>query len=504
MNSYRVGSVRTVISAALLGMHWLATPAWGQVMSPSTVPQIEARNRAVAGAPDPTALQNMEPSRRLILALDTMIPFPVVGGETEAGFQDAAREFLNGSIDTTVRQLQALRDSHAEMPPVETLIAKMLNAAGQPELGRQWLEKAVVATPDHPTAFLGFARLAAAQKRITDAAALLEKSRRLIDSADWSKAQLDLFQLEFLDIQTDIHVNRQQFEEAKTCLLELKTMLVNNAAIPLRLAQIEFDLGNVDASLQNLRDAMTLSPSIRKPEVVIADWYLRKREFAESEQWITKAAGLYPDNVSVQIDHGRWLLQNESLAAAKAAVAKAAQLGGDEYVIGYLKGQIAFAERDYARSELQFEELMRLKPGDADAVNMLALSLIESEDVGKQGRALELATLNQRMYPNSPTATATLGWINYRRGRMVEAERAFQAVVASNNLAPVAAYYLATFLNQQGNFAGAKNLLDQALSSQDYFMFRQAAEELLHTVAGNLGKAPTPASSTPDKDGPGQ
>lgn len=461
-----------------------------QVISPSTAPNTHRRNMAAVGEQTRT----LEPSLRLVNVMNAVIPFNVIGSEFEEPLRAVARKFIAGATKETVEGLEALREQRPEIPPAPVLVANMLFAAGKQDQCRQWLEKAVVEDPDHPSAFLGFARFAVVEKRITDASVMLEKINQLIEGGSWTEEQENLFRVEYLDIQSDVFVNRQQLPEARETLSELRILLPNNGKIAIRLAQIEFDLENIDASLQYLRDAAKLNESIRKPEIIIGEWFLRKKNPEESAKWINYAATEYPQDVAVQIDFGRWLLQNEEFEKAQAAISKAAQLGGDEYVVGYMKGQLAFAQRNYDNAELHFEQLLKNKPGDADATNMLALSLIESAEEGKHDRALELAMMNQRMYPQSPTAAATLGWIYFRTGKIAEAEQAFRAIVASKNVAPVAAYYLATILEQRGDLAGASNLLQQAISSQEYFMFRNAAEELLEAVKAKLN--PSGASST--------
>ena len=464
-----------------------------QVISPSTSPNTHRRNMSAAGLDESgNQVQNAEPSRQLMLTLDSMIPFDVVGSDIEELLQVATRTFLTGSTAEAVLALEELRKQNPELPPVPSMIANMLYGVGNRNGGRQWLEKSAMDFPNHPTAFLGFARFSVAEKRIADAEAMLTWADLLIQKGTWTEGQSRMFRIEYLDVFTDIYVNRQRLEKARDCLLELKTLLKDNGKIPVRLAQIEFDLKNVDASLGYLNDAIKLNESIRMPEVVLSDWFMRKKDYVQSEEWINTAANKYPDDVSVQIDFGRWLLQNERITQASLVVQKAEQLGGNEYVVGYLKGQIAFVHRAYDQAEIQFEQLLKLKPRDADATNMLALSLIESLETSKHGRALELALINQRLYPKSPTAMATLGWIYYRYGKTAEAEKAFRAVVASNNLAPVAAFYVASYLNQRGDYPGAKNLLEQAVASQEYFMFRNAAKELLKVVSA---KMPTPTET---------
>ncbi len=459
-----------------------ATPVGAiQFLSPS-VSEGKQDDR-VASELDSGAGGDTDLSRRLLNSLQTVVPFPIKGSEIEESLQSAIRKLVMDQTEEAIEQMTQLRTQQPELPPGSLLVAGMLFTTGDTAQGRVWLEKTAAEFPEYPTTWTGLARLAINEMRIADAIALLEKADRLIESGAWNEAQANLFRTEFLDSQVDVAIARQQLDKAREYLLQLRKQTPDNARIALRLAQVEFDLDNVDASVEYLVEARALTTELRVPEVIVAEWFMRKQDAAASEEWIKRAAGKYPENVDVMIDQARWLLQSEKLTEAAAVVTKAASAGGEPYVVQFLKGQLAFARRAYDVAEMHFESLTRLKPGDADATNMLALSLVESEEPTKQELALELAMVNQRQYPRSATAAATVGWIYFRLGRDKEAENVFQQVAATGKLEPASAYFMARFLQQRGESATAITLLNQALSNSGYFMFRAAARELLDSLS---------------------
>ena len=473
---------------------WSLQSASSQVLSPST-----AQKASPAQA---SANNQMEPSRQMLIALDAAIPFAVVGGDAEADVQEAARQFLAGKVDDSLASLAALREKYPSMPPAPMLISNMFYAISNPDLGNRWLERTVTEAPDHPAAYLAFARTAASQKRFADCEALLEKSQRLINGGTWTEEQNKLFTIAYLELQADAFIFRQQLDQARSNLLRLKEMFPNNGQISVRLAQVEFDMKNVEKSIEYLNNAIQLGQKIRMHEVIVSDWSQQQGDYENSSSRISRAAEKYSDNASVLTDYARWLLQNERLDESAAAVSKVEQLGGDSYFIGYLKGQIAFSKRDYATAEMYFEQLLKLRPSDADAANMLALSLIASADPLKKSRALELASVNQRLYPKSPAALATLGWVQLKSGNKAAAENAFRTVMSSPNIASVTAFYIANFLYEQGDLAGAKNLLQRALANKDYFFYRATAKDLLQEIDAKLPfcDSTPPAEPTSDND----
>ncbi len=469
-----------------------------QVVSPSItgpVP-VERDDRVTSeleSANSPTLAA--EPSIQILKSLQPMVPFEIPGSDIEESLTGIIRKLLTGQGELALMELKELRNSRPDLPPAELMVAGVLFAAGDASQGRIWLERSAVDYPEYPASWTGFARLAIADKRIADAQALLEKADRIVQAGAWTDQQAKLFRSEYLDGLTDVAIARAQLEDARRYLLELKELAPDNARIPLRLGQVEFDLNDVDASLAYLREAREKAPEIRVPEVIISEWFMRRQEMEKSREWITLAADQNPENADVMVDYSRWLLRTEQLPEALAAIEKASAGNANPVLVQFIKGQIAFARRDYEMAEMYFDALARQKPGDADATNMLALSLAESSDRAKQERALELSMVNQRMYPRSRTAAATVGWIYYRLGRMAEAENVFQQIAATRTMEPATAFFVASFLDARGDAATAQTLLERAVASTDYFMFRQAAAELLEQIRQ---RAAAPDASSPD------
>jgi predicted Zn-dependent protease len=477
------------LTLLLTGMGSRSLPAV-QVLSPSTVPPGARVNQETA---------NVEPSVRLLESLESLLPFKLAGSGIEDELLSAVRKFIAGPQDEAIRQFDEIRAKKTDFPPSGLIVAGLFFGAGDAVKARQWLEQTVVDYPAYPTTWSGLSRMAINEKRFADAEAILAMSDRLNQEGDWSEEQHRLFRKEFLDGMADVAIARMNFDAARGYLLEFQEMAPDNSSIALRLAQVEFDAGDVDKSLSYLREARVLSSEVRVPEAIIADWYTRKNNPEEAEAYLAKAMEYNPNDINVIVDRARWLLNSEKFAEALAMLARADEKGLNPLISQFMKGQAAFAQRDFAGAEQIFEALARQKPGDADTTNMLALSLAESSDVAKRERALELSMVNQRLYPRSVTAAATVGWIYYRLGRVKEAENVFQQVAqTTSNLEPSSAYFFAQFLNDRGEYKTAAALLQGAVASRNYFMYRAAAQDLLVKVNQALADAEGEGKILPD------
>ncbi len=492
-NSIRIATLVFFLSLPGLRDNPLAAV---QIVSPSTTTLPEG-TRTTQDA------EQIEPSVKLLTSLESLLPFTLKGSGIEDQLLSGIRKFISGQPDEATKQFDEIRAVRSDLPPSGLILAGLCFGAGDASNARLLLEKSIMDTPDYPTTWSGLSRMAINDRRFADAQAILEKADRLNGEGEWSAEQRKLFRTEFLDGMADIAIARQQFDKARTYLLELRELSRENSTVTLRLAQVEFEASNIDKSVEYLHDTRKISTDLRVPEAIIADWYSRKNDMIESEKWLKLASEKNPDDVNVIVDQARWLLNSEKFPEALAMIVNAEAKGVNPLVAQFMKGQVAFARRDYIGAETAFEALSRQKPGDADTTNMLALSLAESADTAKRERGLELSLVNQRVYPKSVTAAATVGWIYFRLNRIQEAGSVFQQVAQTNSLEPTSAYFFGHFLHNKGDLKTAATLLQGAVDSRNYFMYRAAAQDLLAKINKEISDSgsvvPDNSSVSPEK-----
>ena len=105
--------------------------------------------------------------------------------------------------------------------------------------------------------------------------------------------------------------------------------------------------------------------------------------------------------------------------------------------------------------------------------------LAEQKDDAKKQRALKLAEANVRQYPSSPDAASTYGWVQYKLGKLEEADAALCVAVLRGVTSPDTAYYLARVDVDRNREDEAKALLQKVLSSPGPFSMRPEAKALL-------------------------
>ena len=236
-------------------------------------------------------------------------------------------------------------------------------------------------------------------------------------------------------------------------------------------------------------------PATRPPESILATWYQRSGNEPEAEKWIREAASKYLDDPQVQLEFASWAVNQEDFPTASSAIVTAEKKAGENQFSQNLKGKIAFCNQSYGAAEVHFRAIAQQQPNNFDAVNMYALSLIESDDPKKHQLAREIATRNFRALPDNLVAQAALGYIELKIGETEQARTILTRAARTPGTAPEIDYFLASLLAKLGEKQQAKLVIESALKHKGLFLYRSASRQLLN----ELDKAATDILPEPGK-----
>jgi predicted Zn-dependent protease len=441
-------------------------------------------------------------ARRLVSAMDQLIPGDFAeDSPLPSKLEEVSLLLLRNETEPARKRLEELRAEHPELPPPPLLLAAMQFSINQGEPARLSLEQTAIEFPDYPGGYTALARLSINQQWWASARALLAQLRLKTDEGSWTEEQRRHFHLEYLDGMADVALGQRQLQEAQGILRQLAEELPDNASVPFRLADIEFRQDNADRALEYLAQARTLDKNLYPPELILHQWANNNDQPSEADRWIQLAAEKYADEISVQLEYARHLLERGNLAEAGVWVGKAEEAGASPALTRMMLGQIAFLRRSYQVAEVTFNEMLLQNPQDLAARNMLALSLVESDDPGKQQKALELASANLRGNPNNPQMASTLAWVLYRLGNVQQARQVLSQVTSLPNFPADTAYFVARMFIDQGQDENAERVLAESLKSRGLYLYRPRAEADLADVRKRLGekKNSSPPTAGGDK-----
>lgn len=415
---------------------------------------------------------------------------------------EAANELLKkGKLDEALAELEKAFKKHPPLGPAEHQLGVALANSGNVQQARILLERAALKNPDNPLPVFAFGSLAAADGRLTDAAALFEQAKRLVD------AKTDLPGAVRNRWTKDYHAGMAGVAEARADWKSAERHLRAWIALDKTAARPFFALARALFSLEEPKDAaakealvraeldraIALEPESEPADVTLARFYAAAKDKTRAAERITAAvkADEARPTPRVQLAYADYLLQNGKPAEALPYARRAADLDRENKLgARRLLGLLHRHSRNAAAAEEIFAGLYRDQPGDLFIGTQYAMSLVEQNDPVKRRRAMEVAAVMLQQHPRAVAANATAGWCMLVNDRIEDAGKLLRAAVSGQAADSDTGYYLAVLLDREGKLDEAKKILEQITKTEGGWVYRDAAVDWLKRLSPTSPPAP--------------
>jgi tetratricopeptide (TPR) repeat protein len=391
---------------------------------------------------------------------------------------EAIKRFQQGDPDAALRSLEAARKAHPELPPPKYMLARLQFVNQRVSEAIASLEQAAAEEPDFPGTYLLFGNLALGQDRVTDAVVHYENALRLAERGTLSADQKSQLVLQAQQGRAAIAERRRDWSTARDALTAWLELDPANGQARQRLAHALYRLNEQAAALRELGRAAADDPALDPPQITWG-WFLTEQEsLDEADASMRSAVSGAPDDPRTHHGYALWLIQQEKFEQAEREISAAARLDPESTSIKLVQGLVARHQQRFPLAETCFATVVRENPADFVSSNQLALVLAEQEDAGKLNRAVQLAEMNARQYPQRAEALSTLGRVYFHLKRNEDAIRLLEAAVATGQATADTRYYLARALAAVQRWERVQALLDSVLDAPlGQFSFRREATE---------------------------
>lgn len=376
-----------------------------------------------------------------------------------------------------------------DLLPPEFLVAETARVSGPLVDRRQWLEQAVVASPNDPRPYLLLADTALGKGRRVEAKLLLEKAKVLSESFEGGAECRRAILIRAYSGRAGV-ASRRDWETEKMRLQAWLNLEADNAAALQLLARVLFQLGDPQEALVNLKKAKAVDPNAPEPATQLAIFYYQAGDSRNAQQWMDYAGRSAAEDLYTQLVVARWHLETSDLDRAETLANRAMQLDPNSQRAKMLRGVIALYRKDYEAAADLFDAVVANSPDGFAASNNLALALCEQQGDAQRRRALQLAEENVRLYRGRQQAIDTYFWVVRKVGRLKDADRPPKSspspckstdgsIPRQDPSDPDTAFILAKVAAERDNLDEAKRLLRQALKSNSSFLYRDEADAFL-------------------------
>jgi len=483
------------------GRHSIAIGLILAVAALAIFAQPAAAQPAAPGAAAATANQPTPQQQVAEFLLSSINPGNEAARYTDV--MDAITRALNNDGAGAQALLEKAAKNNPKLPPSEVMIARLLLRLGQPAPGRVELEKAVVAHPKDPEAYLLFAEGALQDNRITDAAALLSTVQPLIKDYSESPKRKNYFDSHLAADLTAVAVARaaagaaEQWDTAVERAKEWVKADPDSAQAHQQLGRALFKQmqpNYAQNALTEFQKAAEKDKNATHPYIILAQLYQEAGKDKDAETSIKYAldARQGGKDLNVNLQAANWALststqENKRLDDAQKYADSAMQIDPKSLEAKVLRAVIARLKGDLTTAEKLLKDAVDEAPGNIAANNQLALVLVElaeqKKDPAKLNQAKQYAENNVLRTTQgnqfNPEVFATYAWVLYKNGEKDKAGPYLDKVLQTQRLTPDMAYYVGKILQDSGKTDQAIQFLESAVKTAAPFAQRDASNKLL-------------------------
>ena len=398
---------------------------------------------------------------------------------------EAAQGRLNGILVKSDKNVDALMET-----------ARLFAFRGQPEESLKWLQRAEDNAGNRLQPTLQAVDFHLARNR-PDLAR--EAIKRLQNKAPEA--------LVVLLAQARVQLANGEANDAKSTLTRAATLVAYDPAALTQVANLQMQAGNLPGAAHALDKALAAKPDHLRARALRSSVFLLQGEPAKAEQL---ARGVLASDPKLGLGHG--LLGDLALSRKQTAAAidfykKAHEIDRNTDSLlrlfaametGQRPAAIALAEQwlhaqatdlavwraladaqarggNLAAARTAYEQVVKLSPQDAEALNNLAVVLVGLGDAG----ATKVADRALALKPQTPYIIGTAGWAAFHAGQPDRALQLLREARLRDPKNPGTRYFLGAVLAKQGRKAEALEELQAAVAGGTY---AKEAEALLKTL----------------------
>ena len=278
-------------------------------------------------------------------------------------------------------------------------------------------------------------------------------------------------------------MRRKEDRQANDTLEKLQTLAPNLPFYFLSKAELAFRSEQNDVALQFLKQHATAIESKRLPELTLVDWLRASGKNDAAGAFLLETLAKYPQDAQAQLMTAQMYMAKEEFPNALVAINEFEKINGSETNDSLdMKGRIAFAGQSYQRAAEYFLNLNKRATNDLNSANILALSLVESDDPEKQKQALQIAQNVASRMQNNALALASLGYIYLKTGELEKSGQLMGRVAMMRQATPEISFFLSSWLAANKQTDQAIAILKQVIDTKQLFLYRSSARKLLASL----------------------
>jgi tetratricopeptide (TPR) repeat protein len=403
------------------------------------------------------------------------------GDEADVLMQEQAVYLKMNDVEGAARIVRELISLYPREPRYLSMLAEIYQNNKQPKKATEVLEEMSKKFPDDPSLQINLATQALKRG---DTASYRSYLRKAVVNKDLSPdMQLYLLRSYIGELPSD----SLRRHEALDIATDILTQHPENVGLLSFYSYVQSLNGKQDAAAESLKKAL----SLKKDDFSIWQQLLYTyagREHADSLiKWSERAARLFPNQALVHYLNGVGHYNKKEYPQAIRAIGRAISLEPEEKTeelseMHTILGDIYNSTKQYALSDSNYNQAIRLNPDNATVLNNYAYYLSVRNTRLEDAARMSKKSLEIR--PREATFLDTYAWILYQQGQYPEALRFINQAFdqSGQNASPELWEHLGAIQFKLGNKAAALDAWKKAktLGSDNAMLDKMIAEQKLY------------------------
>ena len=412
-------------------------------------------------------------------------------GDAPVDFSGALELYQRSDFEAAKTMLEDICRANPKLPPPGIFMVQFAVASGQNDRIRFWLDQATWEHPDDPEAFAFLAEFAISDNRFADAKLLAEKGVSLLENLPTGDERRTTIENFAHSVLGRLYQLRGDWDNSRLYFEKLTAADPDNADILARLGFVTANQERYEEAIAWYQKAIVKGAKIPSPKLIVSQIADQQGKTDIADKYfneVMKATDIDAESIRIAV---QIQLRRGNIDEADQLLKQAIKAEPNNFDNLLLTGAIDLYKNDYPAAEKRFQDAILMNPDSYAASQGLAQALVEQDDTLKKDRALTYAKNNVQRSGESPDSVATLAWVFFKSGKMIDAEYLATVVVATGELSPLSAYYFAEIMAEVGQTDKAVILAKIATGSNTNFMKKAEAEALQKRLESGLDK-PTP------------
>lgn len=410
-------------------------------------------------------------------------------------------QVLNNDLPSAINSFRSVLKNQPENTEVSFLLANAHYLNKSHDLAENVLKRSIESAPKDSKAYLNYAQYLFNNNKFEESYAVLDKSLGLF-SSDYElmevlisisdKIKSDPKKIKLLNVMQKKYpkLGESYIKKGKNYLSSKK---YSNALIEFEKAYIAMtektqslelvvktylEERRFDNAITRLNSAADEMPKSALPYHLLGVVFKSMGDIEKAQENFTHAIEINSTWLVPYMALSTLYVDNNEIKNAINVYQKAINNNLNIHVVKMKLAELYVSQEDYQSAAKLYEEILSTNPRNLMVINKLALLLVDTmPDKVNLERALQL--VNKFTGMKQPVFKDTLGWVYVKTGETDKAIAVLEEVVNSSPSIVLYKYHLAVALNNAGKFERAKSLLTQVIESDQEFLNRQSAVQLL-------------------------